>query len=173
MKILATFDASPCGEAILPQLEEMAHMPGAEVTLLSVVKPPPATPQRAVDVQTLKAATGSTTAAVVIEGPAVEFAEDRTEAIARAVHERIDYLRTLALRLPATTRTQTVALVDPSPGSAIIRYAMQHRPDVIVMGTHGQSGIIHRVFGDVAEEVVRSGVAPVLLVQPDAARRRD
>jgi len=171
MRVLATFDASAFGEAVLPSLELIAQAPGADITLLSVVKPPQPTPQRPHTVPELRAiAAGG--GAVLVEGSPPAFAEDRSEATARAIDERSDYLRALALRLPARAHTKTMVLVDPAPGSAIIRYAMQHRPDVIVMGTHGQSGIVHRLFGDVAEEVVRSGVAPVLLVHPDAVRHR-
>jgi nucleotide-binding universal stress UspA family protein len=43
------------------------------------------------------------------------------------------------------------------------------------MATHGHTGLMHVLFGDVAESVVRSGVAPVLLVHPQhiAQARRD
>ena len=48
--------------------------------------------------------------------------------------------------------------------------AMSSQPDLIVMATHGRTGLVHILFGDVAEEVVRSGVAPVLLVHPESVR---
>ena len=63
-----------------------------------------------------------------------------------------------------------VAVVGDA-AAAIIRHAMEHETEVIVMGTHDETGMFHRLFGDVAEEVVRSGVAPVLPVHSNTARR--
>ena len=55
--------------------------------------------------------------------------------------------------------------------AAIVRYAIERHPDVIVMATHGETGVIHRLFGDTAEAVVRSGAAPVLLVHAETGHR--
>ena len=41
--------------------------------------------------------------------------------------------------------------MEDDVGAAIIRYALRHKPDVIVMATHGESRMIHRLFGDTAE----------------------
>jgi nucleotide-binding universal stress UspA family protein len=48
----------------------------------------------------------------------------------------------------------------------IIERAREEQPDVIVMATHSRQGISHLLFGSTTEEVVRSGVAPVLVVHP-------
>jgi hypothetical protein len=45
---------------------------------------------------------------------------------------------------------------------------MERQVDLIVMATHGRTGLVHVLCGDVAESVLRSGVAPVLLVHPQA-----
>ena len=47
----------------------------------------------------------------------------------------------------------------------IIRIAEQERVDLIVIGTHGQTGWRHAVFGSVAEKVVRLASCPVLSIR--------
>ena len=47
----------------------------------------------------------------------------------------------------------------------ILRIAEQERVDLIVIGTHGQTGWRHAVFGSVAEKVVRLASCPVLSIR--------
>jgi nucleotide-binding universal stress UspA family protein len=49
--------------------------------------------------------------------------------------------------------------------SAIIDYAKDRDIDIIVMGTHGRSGVAHMLMGSVAERVVRLARCPVLTVR--------
>jgi universal stress protein A len=49
----------------------------------------------------------------------------------------------------------------------IIRYGREHDIDLIVMGTHGRSGLAHVLLGSVAERVVRKSPCPVLTVRPE------
>ncbi len=53
---------------------------------------------------------------------------------------------------------------DASP--EIIHYAEQQRIDLIVMGTHGRTGVSRLLLGSVAENVVRHAPCPVLLARP-------
>lgn len=48
----------------------------------------------------------------------------------------------------------------------IIDYIKEHGVDLVVMGTHGRSGIEHILIGSVAEKVVRKSPCPVLTVRP-------
>jgi nucleotide-binding universal stress UspA family protein len=50
----------------------------------------------------------------------------------------------------------------------ILRYAKSIQADVIVMGTHGRSGLAHMLLGSVAEDVARKASCPVLTVRPEA-----
>ena len=54
------------------------------------------------------------------------------------------------------------------PFLEIIRYAADNRVDMIVIGTHGRSGVEHIMFGSTAEKVVRKAHCPVLSVKPAA-----
>ncbi len=52
----------------------------------------------------------------------------------------------------------------------IIRYAREQDIKMIVMGTHGYSGLMHLLMGSVAENVVRKAPCPVLTVHPEDHR---
>lgn len=49
----------------------------------------------------------------------------------------------------------------------IVKYAQAKEIDLIIMGTHGYSGLSHMVIGSVAEKVVRKSPCPVLTVHPE------
>lgn len=58
---------------------------------------------------------------------------------------------------------ETVAVVG-GPVDAILSHAADWHPDLIVMGTHGRTGLAHFLNGSVAEGVVRHARLPVLIV---------
>ena len=51
------------------------------------------------------------------------------------------------------------------PSEVIVEAARSNRADLIVMGTHGHSGLAHLALGSVAERVVRMAPCPVLTVK--------
>src|SRR5437899_1098204 len=51
---------------------------------------------------------------------------------------------------------------EGTPFYEIIRYGKENDIDLIVMGTHGHSGLAHMLLGSVAEKVVRKAPCPVL-----------
>ena len=51
------------------------------------------------------------------------------------------------------------------PDRTILAYADEHDVDLIVMGTHGRTGLDHLLLGSVTERVVRSADVPVLTVR--------
>ena len=53
-----------------------------------------------------------------------------------------------------------------APYVEIIKYAQEQDVDVIVVGTHGRSGLTHLLLGSTAEKVVRKSPCPVLTVHP-------
>lgn len=63
--------------------------------------------------------------------------------------------------------TATTAAVRGSPSDALLRYAREEGIDLIVMGTHGRSGLDRIFMGSVAEHVVRNAPAPVVTIRPD------
>jgi len=76
--------------------------------------------------------------------------------------------------LEAALGYETAVLTGPV-ATTIVEYAHSHAFDLIVMGTHGRSGVAHLLLGSVAEQVVRTAPCPVLTVrqQPVAAQARE
>ncbi len=66
----------------------------------------------------------------------------------------------------AEGRTIVRATAEGPPFLEIIRYAKELEIDLIVMATHGRSGVSHMLIGSVAEKVVRKAPCPVLTVHP-------
>lgn len=52
------------------------------------------------------------------------------------------------------------------PVHEIIKYAAEHEIDLIIIGTHGRTGLSHLLIGSIAEKVVRLATCPVLTVHP-------
>jgi nucleotide-binding universal stress UspA family protein len=169
MKILAPFDGSPMSESALHQIAKVAHAGEDSVELLSVIEPSPGIVRMRGPLRpTVAPLSGSEP--VVLEPPTAEVVETKSQAIEREMAARLDYLEGLGKQLPAGLGYSCDVITHDDPACAIVAEAMSRKPDLIVMTTHGRTGLVHILFGDVAEEVVRSGVAPVLLVHPENVR---
>jgi len=64
----------------------------------------------------------------------------------------------------ARYHAQSAVLFGSAP-DGILEYSGRESIDLIVMGTHGRSGVARAVMGSVAEKVVRSAACPVLTVR--------
>jgi universal stress protein A len=58
-----------------------------------------------------------------------------------------------------------VEIATGHPADTIVRVARERKADLIVMGTHGRTGLQHVLLGSVAEKVVRLASCPVLTVR--------
>ena len=90
--------------------------------------------------------------------PHGESAGHPEPAALRQIRDRLtddDRRRRLAIRV----------LERAEPAEAILGYARATDIDLIVMGTHGRTGVAHLLMGSVAETVVRSAPCPVLTVR--------
>jgi len=63
----------------------------------------------------------------------------------------------------AGLRVRSLVLEGPA-ADAIVRAAQRQRADLIVLGTHGRTGMRRLLIGSVAERVVRTAKSPVLTV---------
>jgi len=61
--------------------------------------------------------------------------------------------------------TVTTAFLEGRPFVEIVRYARDHQVDLLVIATHGRTGLKHALFGSVAEKVIRKAPCPVLVVK--------
>jgi nucleotide-binding universal stress UspA family protein len=64
----------------------------------------------------------------------------------------------------------TTNVVSGRPAHAIVDRARSGACDLIVMGTHGRTGMSHLFLGSVAERVVRTAPCPVMTVRTDTPR---
>ena len=85
----------------------------------------------------------------------------------------LDDAMALARRLGIKAECVLYTKVLGALADVILKEAKKWRADIIVMGTHGQSGIKHFFFGSDAETIARSTLLPVLLIHgaPSAKRK--
>jgi len=96
----------------------------------------------------------------IVSGDGVRLAEE-TERLQAHVREVLEPHGPL----PA----YEVEVTWGSPYLHIVELAIERRVDLIVIGTHGRTGIKHVLLGSVAEKTVRLAPCPVLTVRPEAA----
>ena len=85
-----------------------------------------------------------------------EFEDSRNrtaEELDRYAHENV----------PAKVMLQT-EVREALPVAGILRAVEEHRPDLLVMGTHGRGGLARLVYGSVTEAVLRDALIPVLTI---------
>jgi nucleotide-binding universal stress UspA family protein len=62
------------------------------------------------------------------------------------------------------------ALLEGSPAEEIVRHAAALRADLIVIGTHGRTGLDRLVMGSVAEKVLSDATCSVMVIKMPRAR---
>lgn len=63
--------------------------------------------------------------------------------------------------------------VEGRPGKEIVKAAESNHIDMVVLGTHGYTGLNRLIMGSVAEYVVRNATCPVLIVKPEGLDNQD
>ncbi len=145
-KILVPTDFSEHADHAWPYALHFAQEFGAEVHLLHVLAPPPR----------------------VTEAYAVNFDPEGFTAAMRAEADvSLDRLVQAAQDRHLTIRREVLVGVD---FHEIIDYARVHQIDLIVMATHGRTGLAHALVGSVAEKVVRKAPCPVLTIKHPAMK---
>ena len=87
-----------------------------------------------------------------------------------AVREAEEYLAALKAQLEKDGVREIETHVWYGPAApAIVDAARAHKVDLIVMTTHGRSGLGRLVFGSVAESVLRGTTVPILLIRSSGA----
>jgi nucleotide-binding universal stress UspA family protein len=67
-------------------------------------------------------------------------------------------------------KAKTEALEASSPAYKITEYAVKNNMELIVIGTHGYTGLKKLIMGSVASGVLNSSPIPVLLIRPESCR---
>jgi universal stress protein A len=141
-RILAATDFSECSKHALRYAYELADVFSAELHLLSVVElAAGAYPEFGINVRDIQI--GQT----------------------RNANKSLDELPEQKWRDKLSIKR---AVAVGAPFVEIVRYAREHKIDLVVIGTHGRGPITHMLMGSTAEKVVRKSPCPVLTVRPDA-----
>jgi nucleotide-binding universal stress UspA family protein len=74
--------------------------------------------------------------------------------------DQLESIRPTNPKIPVTH-----VLLDGDPASEIVRYAADAGISMIVMGTHGRTGVERQLMGSVAEQVMRDATCSVLVVK--------
>jgi nucleotide-binding universal stress UspA family protein len=85
-------------------------------------------------------------------------------------NERAEIAERACNELSASGISAERAVRTDVPHQAILRYASEQDIDLIVMGTHGRTGVERYLLGSVTEKVVRLSDVPVLTVKAEADR---
>jgi len=148
-RILFPTDGSDLSERALEVATELAHAHRAELVLVRVVEP-----LRWVDTD----AGGM--------GPYDSMTPDAYDQVHAALIEeaqaRLDEL-TDKLRGP-DVRLRTVVL-HGFAANELLLFELQEIPDLVVMASHGRTGLARFALGSVADRLVREGTTPVLIVR--------
>jgi nucleotide-binding universal stress UspA family protein len=148
--ILLPTDFSECARHALPVAAEFARLLGARVLCLHVVEP------------SVQPALGWSPLAE--PPPSAELGEQLGETAARD--------------LPAFSKSEEFeglevedVIARGEPAAEIVRVAEEHGAGLIVISSHGRTGLGRILFGSTAESVVRHARCPVLVVKPSEERK--
>ncbi len=95
---------------------------------------------------------------------------DPTDEQVRVVHEAEEYLNAVQERLADKgIRKVETSVWYGRPAAAIVEAARVGGADLIVMTTHGRSGLGRLILGSVAEAVLRGTSTPIMLLRADGA----
>ena len=164
MKALLTYDGSKTSESIFPTTQRLLELvPDLDLHMLMVLNPRAAhdTPSRSIGDPK-----GAATGTMAVPAPSPRMVETHGEAEERLSRETITEMRDVARSWFAGFEPTFHVEWSRDPAAAITEYAQRIEADVIVMATHGRSGLSHLLAGSVAEAVIRSSGRPVLVQGP-------
>ncbi len=87
------------------------------------------------------------------------------QELAEQAQRHLEEWRVDAERLVAAPRVSAERAVG-EPAAEIVSFAQGRGVDLLVLGTHGRTGLEHALMGSIAERVVRRAHCPVLTIRP-------
>jgi nucleotide-binding universal stress UspA family protein len=82
-----------------------------------------------------------------------------------------NYLKEISADLLIKGIPVTNKVLSGRPAELILSYAQANAVDLIIISTHGRSGITRWVFGSVADKIIHQSLVPVLIVTPSGCRQ--
>ena len=148
-KILVPLDGSKLAESVLPYAEELATKLDAGLVFISV--------------------TNRTQGYWPFEDPSGPHEVDLVPQGTCTVEERAaNYLNSAAKGLEEKGIKVTKEVICGKTAQEIIFYANDNHCDLIVISTHGRSGINKITHGSVAEKILEQSHTPVMVIRPSA-----
>jgi len=141
-RILYATDFSSISEPAWDSAKQFARLFGAEVVLLHVVPPLPVLPTK---------------------GNLPELYDELIQSARREAEAGFDRLLASVAGSGINVR---IHLEDGPPAQRILEVAAKEAADLLIVGTHGRTGLSRAIFGSVADRLVRQAPCPVLTVQP-------
>jgi nucleotide-binding universal stress UspA family protein len=143
-KILVPLDGSPLAECVFPHLEALAAGCQAKEAVLARVVEPFRPPQGG---------------EYILRPEDLLRIEEEGKASARA------YLKEAEAKMkPGAVRIKT-EILGGRAAETLAEYAAKNGVDLILIATHGRSGVSRWVWGSVADRILRSACVPVLMVR--------
>lgn len=143
MKVLATTDGSEFSYAALRRLGELVPAQGTEVLLLGVYPSP---------------APG----ALGLMGPPYVDYASLAEQMRRETEQFLDEAQKLLVAGGFQVRPK---MIEGDPANAILNLAEQESVDLIVVGSHGRTGLSRFLLGSVSSRVVSHAACSVLVIK--------
>ncbi|MFN8624543.1 MAG: universal stress protein [Candidatus Binatia bacterium] len=149
-RIVVPIDFSKDSRDALAYATEFAAAFGAEVALLHVVEP------------------------IYSAAPADMYTANANVAALLEQQGRVaeTQLRRIAAGVEKKGRRVRTAIKTGAAAKVIVDSAKKDRADLIIMATHGRTGLAHMFMGSVAEKVVRGAACPVLTVRRTGSSRK-
>ena len=149
--LLVPLDGSNAAERVLEHTEAIAKAFASKVTLLRAT----------ISAETLLAETAGTGPASGDLGPVI----DPTPIVEIDRETAEEYLSAVAQRLREHNLTVDTEYPEGPAATEIVERARALNVSLILMTTHGRSGLGRVIFGSVADSVMRHASCPVLLVR--------
>ncbi len=144
--MLVATDFSASARLGLKKAAELARDTGAKVTVCHVLDPSPLAPY------------------VTRGDPSAQI--NLGQDLEKAVHQALTEV--LSTYFGGVEKVKTALVISSNAALGICHYAEKEGIDLIVLSTHGRTGLAHLLIGSVAEKVVRHAPCPVLTVRSRA-----
>jgi nucleotide-binding universal stress UspA family protein len=148
--VLVPLDGSELAECVLPHVKTLAAGCGvASVVFLRVVEP-------------VRVRLGGKEDGGFTEEDADKLSEQAEQSENRSAE---DYLNRILLQNKYEGVLTRAEVLRGKPAESIADYARKNEADLVLISTHGRSGISRWVWGSVADRVLRSSCVPVTMVR--------
>jgi nucleotide-binding universal stress UspA family protein len=145
-RVVVPLDGSSLSESALHTARDLVVGPG-ELVLVTVVTPPDHVERDEF-------------------GRVVAYLDQQEEARTRIAREYLE-VQAVQLRQESPGMTITVDVRIGRPDQGIVMAAVAHQADLVVMASHGLTGMRRAIVGSVTGAVLRAGRIPVLVVHPE------